>query len=71
VDAEVTAADSNIALKIKMADVRPETLEPDIANGIFMKFNGIRIFASNNLVEQMLVQEDVRVSEQSKMATGK
>jgi len=46
--AEVTAADSNIALhvqnsmqvqpEIKMVDVKPETLKPDIADGIYVNF---------------------------------
>jgi len=55
--------------EIKMADVKPETLKPDIADEYMWNFNGIRIsFASKNIAGRMLVQDDVRVGDKLKMA---
>jgi len=40
-----------VQLEIKMADVKPETLKPVIADGIFAKFQrNPHIFTYNNIV---------------------
>jgi len=52
-----------------MADVKQETLKPDIADGIYVKFQrNPHMFASNNIVGRIIAQDVVRVSEKSKMA---
>jgi len=52
-----------------MADVKSETLKPDMADEIYVNINRIRIsFASNNIVGRMLVQDDFRVGGKLKMA---
>jgi len=49
----------------KMADVKPEVLVPEIAYGIYVKFQRIPHIC---LVRRMLVLSDIRVSEKSKLA---
>jgi len=77
-DAEVTAFDSNIALctircefnwKSKWRTWNRKHLKLTLQMEYMWNFNGIRIsFALNNIMRRMLVQNDVRVSEKSKMA---
>jgi len=58
-----------VQLEIKMADVKPETLKPDIiADGIHMKFQQ-NLLHRTILVGRLLVQDDVRVGEKLKMAS--
>jgi len=53
-----------------MADRKPETLKPDIADGIYVKFqrNPHMFCIEQHIVGRMLVQDDIRVSESLKMA---
>jgi len=47
-------------------------LFPEVEDGIYVTFHGIRIFAaygSNNMLERMLVQSDFRVGEKSSLCT--
>jgi len=57
--------------EIKMTDVKPETLKPDITDEIYVKFQRTPHFfciRTTYIVEGMLVRDDVRVGEQVKMA---
>jgi len=57
-----------VQLEIKMADVKPETLKPDIAYGLYVKFQrNSHIFCieqhrGDELVVQDVSQDDVRRS---------
>jgi len=55
--------------EIKMADVKPEKLKPDIADGIYVKFQrNPHIFCIEQHSGRLLVLDDIRVSEKSKLA---
>jgi len=52
-----------------MVDVKPEVLVPEIADGMYVKFQwNQHCWGSNNMAGRMLVQSDVRVSDKSNMA---
>jgi len=52
-----------------MADLKPEELVPEIADGVNAKFQrNLHIFSVDYIVGQVLVKSNVGVSKESKMA---